>query len=97
MDLEMSRANKMLRPHHLLIKVLATQYQAMKNRESGVTVSLVRLLMRSLGATKKMRWVHFFLPGSRSADRSPADGQYPLLGARSTILVTAIRLPNPGE
>jgi phosphatidylinositol 4-kinase len=55
MDLEMSKANKMLRPHHLLIKVLATQYQGMKNREAGVTVSLVRLLMRSLGAARKMR------------------------------------------
>lgn len=55
MDLEMAKANKMLRPHHLLIKVLATQYQGMKNREAGVTVSLVRLLMRSLGAAKKMR------------------------------------------
>ena len=59
MDLELSRANKMLRPHHLLIKVLSTQYQAMQQREPGVTVSLIRMLMRSLspGAVKKMRSV----------------------------------------
>lgn len=56
MDLELSRASKMLRPHHLLIKVLSTQYQAMQEREPGVTVSLIRLLMRSLGAAKKMRY-----------------------------------------
>jgi phosphatidylinositol 4-kinase len=55
MDIELSRANRMLRPHHLLIKVLATQYRGMKNRDTGVTISLIRLLMRSLGAAKKMR------------------------------------------
>lgn len=68
MDLELSRANKMLRPHHLLIKVLSTQYQAMQQREPGVTVSLVRMLMRSLspGAVKKMRSViaHGAVPSS---------------------------------
>ena len=64
MALEMIKAKRMLRPHLLLIQVLSSQFQAIKYRESGIMVSLIRLMMRSLGAAKRMRWdtKHFSTP-----------------------------------
>jgi phosphatidylinositol 4-kinase len=55
MDLELAKARKLLRPHLLLVQVLSSQFQAIKYREPGIMVSLIRLMMRSLAAHKKMR------------------------------------------
>jgi len=55
MDLELAKARKMLRPHLLLVQVLSSQFQAVKYREEGIMVSLIRLMMRSLIAAHKMR------------------------------------------
>jgi phosphatidylinositol 4-kinase len=57
MDLELAKARRLLRPHLLLIQVLSSQFQAVKYREPGIMMSLVRLMMRSLAAAKHMRWV----------------------------------------
>ncbi|RXK35906.1 phosphatidylinositol 4-kinase [Tremella mesenterica] len=54
LDLELAKARKLLRPHLLLIQVLSSQFQAIKYRQPGIMVSLIRLMMRSLGAHKKM-------------------------------------------
>lgn len=56
MDLELAKARKLLRPHLLLTQVLSSQFQAVKYREPGIMVSLIRLMMRSLWAAKKMRY-----------------------------------------
>ena len=55
MDLELAKARKMLRPHLLLVQVLSSQFQAVKYREPGIMVSLIRLMMRSLSASTRMR------------------------------------------
>jgi phosphatidylinositol 4-kinase len=55
MDLELAKARRLLRPHLLLIQVLSSQFQAVKYREPGIMVSLIRLMMRSLAAFKRMR------------------------------------------
>ena len=55
MDIELAKARRLLRPHLLLIQVLSSQFQAVKYREPGIMVSLIRLMMRSLGASKRMR------------------------------------------
>ena len=55
LDLELAKARRLLRPHLLLIQVLSSQFQAIKYRESGIMTSLIRLMMRSLAAAKKMR------------------------------------------
>jgi phosphatidylinositol 4-kinase len=55
LDLELAKARRMLKPHLLLVQVLSSQFQAIKYRESGVMVSLTRLMMRSLAAAKHMR------------------------------------------
>jgi hypothetical protein len=55
MDLELAKARRLLRPHLLLIQVLSSQFQAVKYREPGIMMSLVRLVMRSLAAAKHMR------------------------------------------
>lgn len=55
LDLELAKARKLLRPHLLLIQVLSSQFQAVKYREPGIMVSLIRLMMRSLAAHQKMR------------------------------------------
>jgi phosphatidylinositol 4-kinase len=55
MDLELAKARKLLRPHLLLIQVLSSQFQAVKYREPGIMMALIRLLMRSLATTKRMR------------------------------------------
>ena len=57
MDLELNKARRMLRPHLLLIQVLSSQFQAIKYREPGIMIALIRLMMRSLGAANKMRCV----------------------------------------
>ena len=57
MDLELAKARKMLRPHLLLIQVLSSMFQAVKYREPGIMTSLIRLMMRSFGESKKMRCV----------------------------------------
>ena len=54
MDLELAKARRLLRPHLLLIQVLSSQFHAVKYREPGIMVSLIRLMMRSL-ATSRMR------------------------------------------
>ncbi|OCF44647.1 phosphatidylinositol 4-kinase [Kwoniella heveanensis CBS 569] len=54
MDLELAKARKLLRPHLLLVQVLSSQFQAIKYRERGIMVSLIRLMMRSLKAHKHM-------------------------------------------
>lgn len=54
MDLELAKARRLLRPHLLLIQVLSSQFQAVKYREPGIMVSLIRLIMRSLAASKRM-------------------------------------------
>ncbi|WVQ84613.1 hypothetical protein IAT38_006768 [Cryptococcus sp. DSM 104549] len=54
MDLELAKARRLLRPHTLLIQVLSSQFQAIKYRERGVTVSLLKLMMHSLKAHKHM-------------------------------------------
>ncbi|ODN73286.1 hypothetical protein L202_07835 [Cryptococcus amylolentus CBS 6039] len=54
LDLELAKARRLLRPHTLLIQILSSQFQAVKYRERGMTVSLIRLLMRSLKAHKEM-------------------------------------------
>ncbi|WRT70200.1 uncharacterized protein IL334_007194 [Kwoniella shivajii] len=54
LDLELAKARKLLRPHLLLIQVLSSQFQAIKYRERGIMVSLIRLMMRSLKAHKLM-------------------------------------------
>nr|XP_018260847.1 phosphatidylinositol 4-kinase [Kwoniella dejecticola CBS 10117]OBR83005.1 phosphatidylinositol 4-kinase [Kwoniella dejecticola CBS 10117] len=54
LDLELAKARKLLRPHLLLIQVLSSQFQAIKYRERGIMVSLIRLMMRSLKAHKHM-------------------------------------------
>lgn len=55
LDLELAKARRMLKPHLLLVQVLSSQFQAIKYRESGIMVSLTRLMMRSLAAAKHMR------------------------------------------
>lgn len=55
MDLEKAKAGRLLNPHLLLIKVLSSQFQAVKYRESGITMSLIRMMMRSLVSAKQMR------------------------------------------
>ncbi|KAK4686496.1 phosphatidylinositol 4-kinase A, partial [Tremellales sp. Uapishka_1] len=54
MDLELAKARRLLRPHLLLIQVLSSQFQAIKYREPGIMVSLIRLMMRSLKACGTM-------------------------------------------
>nr|XP_031861737.1 uncharacterized protein CI109_002970 [Kwoniella shandongensis]KAA5528809.1 hypothetical protein CI109_002970 [Kwoniella shandongensis] len=54
MDLELAKARRLLRPHALLVQVLSSQFQAIKYRERGVMVSLIRLMMRSLKAHNSM-------------------------------------------
>ncbi|KAK8853241.1 hypothetical protein IAR55_003943 [Kwoniella newhampshirensis] len=54
MDLELAKARRLLRPHALLVQVLSSQFQAIKYRERGVMVSLIRLMMRSLKSHKSM-------------------------------------------
>ncbi|ORY33464.1 hypothetical protein BCR39DRAFT_520273 [Naematelia encephala] len=54
LDLELAKARRLLRPHLLLINVLSSQFQAVKYREPGIMTSLIRLMMRSLVASKKM-------------------------------------------
>ncbi|WVR07656.1 hypothetical protein IAU60_004698 [Kwoniella sp. DSM 27419] len=54
LDLELAKARKQLRPHLLLVQVLSSQFQAVKYRERGIMVSLIRLMMRSLKAHKQM-------------------------------------------
>lgn len=54
LDLELAKARKLLRPHLLLIQVLSSQFQAIKYRQPGIMTSLIRVLMRSLAAHKKM-------------------------------------------
>ncbi|GMK56681.1 hypothetical protein CspeluHIS016_0305210 [Cutaneotrichosporon spelunceum] len=54
MDVEKKRANRLLRPHLLLLQVLSSQFQAIKYSEAGIMISLARLMMRSLGAADQM-------------------------------------------
>lgn len=54
MDVELARARRLLRPHLLLVQILSSQFQAVKYRAPGIMVSLARLMLRSLGAFKKM-------------------------------------------
>ncbi|KAK6909388.1 hypothetical protein I203_103405 [Kwoniella mangroviensis CBS 8507] len=54
LDLELAKARKLLRPHLLLVQVLSSQFQAIKYRERGIMVCLIRLMMRSLKAHKQM-------------------------------------------
>lgn len=55
MDLELAKARRLLRPHLLLVQVLSSQFQAVKYREPGIMISLIRLMMRSLAASRIMR------------------------------------------
>jgi phosphatidylinositol 4-kinase len=55
MDHELSAAKRMLKPHLLLIQVIASRFQAVKYREPGIMVAIIRLLMRSFKAHKHMR------------------------------------------
>lgn len=54
MDVEKKKADRLLRPHLLLIQVLSSQFQAVKYSEAGIMISLARLMMRSLGAADRM-------------------------------------------
>ena len=55
LDLELAKAQRLLRPHLLLTQVLASQFNAIKYRQPGVVVPLIRLMMRSCRAAKQMR------------------------------------------
>lgn len=57
MDLELAKARRLLKPHLLLIQVLSSQFQAVKYREPGIMMSIIRLMMRSIAASARMRWV----------------------------------------
>ncbi|BEJ13679.1 hypothetical protein CspHIS471_0308530 [Cutaneotrichosporon sp. HIS471] len=54
MDVEKKKADRLLRPHLLLLQVLSSQFQAVKYSEAGIMISLARLMMRSLGAANHM-------------------------------------------
>lgn len=54
MDHELAAAQRMLKPHLLLIQVVASRFQAVKYREAGIMVAIIRLLMRSFKAHKLM-------------------------------------------
>ncbi|BEI82759.1 hypothetical protein CcaverHIS002_0306270 [Cutaneotrichosporon cavernicola] len=54
MDVEKKKADRLLRPHLLLLQVLSSQFQAVKYSEAGIMISLARLMMRSLGAADHM-------------------------------------------
>ncbi|OWZ76646.1 phosphatidylinositol 4-kinase [Cryptococcus neoformans Bt85] len=53
-DLELAKARRLLRPHTLLVQVLSSQFHAIKYRERAMTISLIRLMMRSLEAHREM-------------------------------------------
>lgn len=55
MDVELAKARRLLRPHLLLIQILSSQFQAVKYRESGIMIALIRLMMRSLINHRWMR------------------------------------------
>lgn len=50
MDVELRKAERLLKPHLLLIQVLSSSFQAVKYRASGIMISLARMLLRSLNA-----------------------------------------------
>ncbi|WVO18533.1 hypothetical protein L204_106252 [Cryptococcus depauperatus] len=47
-DLDLAKARRLLKPHTLLVQVLSSQFQAIKYRERGITISLIRMMMISL-------------------------------------------------
>jgi phosphatidylinositol 4-kinase len=55
-DLELAKAQRLLKPHLLLVQVLSSQFHAVKYREPGIMLSLCRLVLRSLRAPTGMRY-----------------------------------------
>ncbi len=63
MDHELKSAERMLKPHVLLLQVIASRFQAVKYRAPGIMISIIRMLLKSFRAHESMRY-------SSSADPS---------------------------
>lgn len=54
-DIELAKARRLLRPHLLVIQMLSTQFEAVKDSKSGSVMPIIRLMMRSLARSVHLR------------------------------------------
>jgi hypothetical protein len=92
MNLELSKARRLLSPHLLLINFLSSQYQTVKQSEPEIVMPIIRLMMRSVAPTSHMRWATDHFKAEWVLIR-----QYPSAGSRSSILALTLWFPDIGQ